>query len=86
MNSENSPAATFEPLRGRLFGLAYRMLASRAEADDVVQDTYVRWHQADRGQIESPEAWLVTIATRIATVYAVVNPDKLAGADGTSGS
>lgn len=65
MNSENSPAATFEPLRGRLFGLAYRMLASRAEADDVVQDTYIRWHQADRGHIENAEAWLVTTATRL---------------------
>src|SRR5690348_13480422 len=66
MTSDNAPVETFEALRGRLFGLAYRMLASRAEADDVVQDAYVRWHQADRAQIENAEAWLVTTATRLA--------------------
>ena len=55
---------TFEPLRGRLFGLAYRMLGSRAEAEDVVQDTYLRWHQAERQSILSAEAWLVTTASR----------------------
>lgn len=55
---------TFEPLRGRLFGLAYRMLGSRAEAEDVVQDTYLRWHQANQQSIDNAEAWLVTAATR----------------------
>lgn len=55
---------TFERLRGRLFGIGYRMLGSRAEAEDVVQDTFVRWHQADRDSIENAEAWLVTVATR----------------------
>lgn len=40
-------SAPFEAVRGRLFGLAYRMLGSRAEAEDVVQEAYVRWHQAD---------------------------------------
>src|SRR5947207_14865794 len=58
--------APFEAVRGRLFGLAYRMLGSRAEAEDVVQETYVRWHQADRESIRTPEAWLVTAATRVA--------------------
>lgn len=56
----------FEGLRGRLFGLAYRMLGSRADAEDVVQEAYVRWHQAARDGIRQPEAWLVTTATRIA--------------------
>lgn len=55
-----------EGLRGRLFGIAYRMLASRAEAEDIVQEAYVRWHQADRNSILSPEAWLVTTTTRLA--------------------
>jgi RNA polymerase sigma-70 factor (ECF subfamily) len=57
---------TFDALRGRLFGLAYRMLGSRAEAEDLLQEAYIRWHQADRGQIENPEAWLVTTTTRLA--------------------
>jgi RNA polymerase sigma-70 factor, ECF subfamily len=56
----------FERLRGRLFGLAYRMLGSRAEAEDVVQEAYLRWHQVDRTAVRQPEAWLVTTATRIA--------------------
>jgi RNA polymerase sigma-70 factor, ECF subfamily len=57
---------TFEALRGRLFGLAYRMVGSRADAEDIVQDAYIRWHEADRGRIENPEAWLVTATTRLA--------------------
>jgi len=61
-----STAATFEALRSRLFGLAYRMLGSRAEAEDIIQDTYLRWHQANRDRIETPEAWLVTTTTRLA--------------------
>ena len=56
--------STFERLRSRLFGIGYRMLGSRAEAEDIVQDTYLRWHQADQGSIDNPEAWLVTAATR----------------------
>jgi RNA polymerase sigma-70 factor, ECF subfamily len=62
---ENSPAA-FEQSRGRLFGLAYRMLGSRAEAEDVVQDAYIRWHQSDREVVRNAEAWLVTTTTRLA--------------------
>jgi RNA polymerase sigma-70 factor (ECF subfamily) len=61
-----NPETTFEGLRGRLFGLAYRMLSSRADAEDVVQETYVRWHQAEHRGIDSAEAWLVTTATRLA--------------------
>ena len=59
-------AATFEALRGRLFGLAYRMLGSRADAEDLVQEAYVRWHQSAHAGIENPEAWLVTTTTRLA--------------------
>lgn len=59
-------AAAFEETRGRLWRLAYRMLGSRAEADDVVQDAYLRWHGANVAEIRSPEAWLVTAVTRLA--------------------
>jgi RNA polymerase sigma-70 factor, ECF subfamily len=61
-----APIAAFEAHRGRLFGLAYRMLGSRADAEDVVQETYVRWHQTQQRGIENPEAWLVTTTTRLA--------------------
>jgi RNA polymerase sigma-70 factor (ECF subfamily) len=60
------PVTTFEALRGRLFGLAYRMLGSRADAEDIVQDTYLRWHGVAHDRIENSEAWLVTTATRLA--------------------
>jgi RNA polymerase sigma-70 factor (ECF subfamily) len=58
-------ARDFEQHRGRLFGLAYRMLGLRAEAEDIVQETYLRWHAADHDAVRSPEAWLVTVATRL---------------------
>jgi RNA polymerase sigma-70 factor, ECF subfamily len=66
VNQTEAQVTTFEALRGRLFGLAYRMLGSRADAEDIVQETYVRWHQAAHGGVESPEAWLVTTSTRLA--------------------
>lgn len=55
----------FEELRPRLFGIAYRMLGTRDDAEEIVQEAYIRWHQADIGAIESPEAWLVTAVTRL---------------------
>jgi RNA polymerase sigma-70 factor (ECF subfamily) len=55
----------FEQSRRRLFGLAYRMLSSRADAEDMVQEAYLRWHQAPADEIRSPEAWLVTVVTRL---------------------
>jgi RNA polymerase sigma-70 factor (ECF subfamily) len=59
------PAESFEPHRRRLRGLAYRMLGSMAEAEDAVQETYVRWHAADRDKVSDPRAFLMTTATRI---------------------
>jgi RNA polymerase sigma-70 factor, ECF subfamily len=65
MSEVGSRAILFEQSRKRLFGLAYRMLGSRADAEDMVQEAYLRWHQADPGEIRSPEAWLVTVVTRL---------------------
>lgn len=66
MSEPATPTERFQALRGRLFGLAYRMVGSRADAEDLVQEAYVRWHQADHDRIESAEAWLVTTTTRLA--------------------
>lgn len=55
----------FEAHRGRLLGLAYRMLGSRADAEDTVQDAWLRWSIANRSEITNPEAYLVTIVTRL---------------------
>ncbi len=57
--------ALFETHRPRLLGLAYRLLGSRSDAEDVVQDAWLRWRQADRAAIRDPEAWLVTATTRL---------------------
>jgi RNA polymerase sigma-70 factor (ECF subfamily) len=59
-------AAAFEAARPRLFGVAYRMLGSAAEADDVVQDAWLRWQGAEREEVRDPLAFLVTTTTRLA--------------------
>ena len=58
-------ATTFQQHKPRLYGIAYRMLSSAADADDILQDAYLRWHQTDSGQIQIPEAWLTTTVTRL---------------------
>jgi RNA polymerase sigma-70 factor (ECF subfamily) len=62
---KSDPSASFEPHRRRLLGLAYRMLGSMAEAEDAVQEAYLRWHDADRTSVENPRAFLMTTTTRI---------------------
>ena len=54
-----------EKLRPRLFGLAYRMLGSRQDAEDAVQEALLRWYRADTAEVRSAEAWLVTVLSRI---------------------
>jgi RNA polymerase sigma-70 factor (ECF subfamily) len=59
------PEVSFEPHRRRLLGLAYRMLGSIAEAEDAVQDAYLRWHATDRDAVSDTRAFLTTTTTRI---------------------
>lgn len=56
--------AVFEQSRRFLQGLAYRLLGSRAEAEDVVQDLFLAWSEADVARLENPRAWLTTLCTR----------------------
>lgn len=65
MNEVKNQAEIFKRHRQRLFGLAYRMLGTHADAEDIVQETYLRWHKSELEKIESPEAWLVSVATRL---------------------
>ncbi|MEU6310584.1 RNA polymerase sigma-70 factor [Streptomyces sp. NPDC047014] len=60
-----APAAEFERHRPRMFGIAYRMLGSATEAEDIVQDAYLRWDSADRAAIEHPGAWLAKVVTNL---------------------
>ena len=60
----SAPAGPFEAARPRLLGLAYRILGSRADAEDAVQDTYIKWLDSDRAAIENPADWLTTVCTR----------------------
>ncbi len=56
----------FERERPRLVGLAYRMLGTVADAEDVVQDVWLRWRTVRPGEVDRPQAWLTTVTTRVA--------------------
>ncbi|GIZ50367.1 RNA polymerase sigma-70 factor [Noviherbaspirillum aridicola] len=62
---ESGPEGVFAGLRQRLFSVAYRMLGTRADAEDVVQDAWLRWQAAEHDSLQSAEAWLVTVTTRL---------------------
>jgi len=68
--SDTSPTdpvvTTFESQRDRLRAVAYRMLGSHADAEDVVQEAWLRWSGADRGQVREPRGYLVRVTTRLA--------------------
>src|SRR5262245_51862058 len=61
----HDPAATFDPLRPKLTRIAYRMLGSVSDAEDVVQDAFLRWLDADRNAVREPEAFLRRVVTRL---------------------
>ncbi|MFJ4774960.1 RNA polymerase sigma factor SigJ [Streptomyces sp. NPDC088762] len=65
MSLRTYEADLFENSRGRLEAIAYRLLGSAGDAEDAVQDTYLRWHAADRELIETPEAWLTKVLTNL---------------------
>jgi RNA polymerase sigma-70 factor, ECF subfamily len=64
MTTRNA-AATFDPLRPKLIRIAYRMLGSVADAEDMVQEAFLRWLDADRGAVREPEAYLRRVVTRL---------------------
>jgi RNA polymerase sigma-70 factor (ECF subfamily) len=61
----DSAAAEFAEVRPRLFGIAYRMLGSPMDAEDIVQEVWLRWQAYDRATVQDPMAFLATIATRL---------------------
>ncbi|MGN2253730.1 RNA polymerase sigma factor SigJ [Frateuria sp. GZRe12] len=62
----DTQTALFQQHRPRLFGLAYRMLGTPTDAEDVLHDAWLRWHAQDTAALDDPEAWLVTVTTRLA--------------------
>ncbi len=62
---QEDAAATLDPLRPRLIRVAYRMLGSVADAEDVVQEAFIRWMRADRADVREPEAFLRRTVTRL---------------------
>lgn len=62
--ADREDIAVFGEARPRLLGLAYRILGSRADAEDAVQDTFVKWRTAEHADIANPAAWLMTACTR----------------------
>jgi RNA polymerase sigma-70 factor, ECF subfamily len=59
-------AASFQAVRPRLFGIAYRVLGSASEADDVVQEAWIRWQGTDRSKVRDVAAFLATTTLRLA--------------------
>src|SRR5258707_7733820 len=64
--AQDDGLGAFFGVRPRLFGIAYRMLGSAAEAEDLVQDVWMRWQSTDRKAVQDASAYLATITTRLA--------------------
>ena len=65
MSVSDADTASFQTVRGRLFGIAYRALGSAPEAEDVVQETWIRWQGTDRSKVRDAGSFLATTATRL---------------------
>lgn len=65
MNLTDPHAAAFETHRRLLTGVAYRMLGSVSDAEDMVQETWLRWMRADLNEVKTPKSWLLTIVSRL---------------------
>ncbi|HEY5792688.1 MAG TPA: RNA polymerase sigma-70 factor [Chthoniobacterales bacterium] len=79
----NQGVELFEKHRPFLFGIAYRMLGSAADAEDMVQETFLRWQKNEPGELKSAEAWLATVVTRLCINHlksARVQREKYVGA------
>jgi RNA polymerase sigma-70 factor (ECF subfamily) len=68
-DEESRGLAAFEQHRGLLFSIAYRMLGSVADAEDMLQEAFIRWQRTSSDEIRSPRALLVTIVTRLCINY-----------------
>ncbi|SDF80163.1 RNA polymerase sigma-70 factor, ECF subfamily [Lentzea fradiae] len=66
MISPDQAESVFAAVRPRLFGIAYRMTGGVADAEDLVQEVWLRWQAADRAAVRNPEAYLATAVTRLA--------------------
>jgi hypothetical protein len=79
---DDAAATTFEEQRSYLFSIAYRMLGSVSDAEDAVQDAFVRWQRDSRRDGKAYGAVLVDLrGDRVHVVYGVLNPDKLTDID-----
>jgi RNA polymerase sigma-70 factor (ECF subfamily) len=79
MSDKDQLAAAFEANRARLRGIAYRMLGSAAEAEDAVQEAWLRVQRSDMGAIENIGGWLTTVVARIC--LDMLDPDVVFRAD-----
>jgi RNA polymerase sigma-70 factor (ECF subfamily) len=64
-SEQRDAAASFDPMRRKLMRLAYRMLGSVTDAEDILQEAFIRWMRADRSEIREPEAFLRRVVTRL---------------------
>lgn len=65
MKTRTDPDGLFDASRRRLLSIAYRMLGSMSDAEDVLQETWIRWHEADSSQLATPVAWLTRVVTNL---------------------